>query len=53
MKTNSLDDLPQGLTFNSFEQSQVYNVGDGTVEMTFNRHNGLDGKISRVDISVF
>ena len=53
MKTNFLDDLPQGLTFNSFEESQVYDVGSGTVEMTYYRHNGLDGKISRVDISVF
>jgi len=53
VKTSSLDNLPQGLTFDSFEESQVYNVGSGTVEMTYYRHNGLDGKISRVDISVF
>ena len=37
----------------SYEQSQTIQVGDGTVEITHHHHNGLDGKVSRVEIVVF
>ena len=54
VKTSSLTGGEGGLVmFRSFEMSHVYSVGDGTVEMTHYHHNGLDGKISRVEISVF
>ena len=51
MKTSSFGS--NGLRIDSFERTETYSVGDGTVEMTFNRHNGLDGKISRVEVSIF
>ena len=54
VKTSSLTGGEGGLVmFRSFEMSHVYSVGEGTVEMTHYHHNGLDGKISRVEISVF
>jgi len=37
----------------SYEQSQTIAVGDGTVEITHHHHNGLDGKVSRVEIVKF
>ena len=54
MKTSSLTGGEGGIVmFRSFEMNHVYSVGEGTVEMTHYHHNGLDGKISRVEISVF
>ena len=42
------------ITIRSFEVDQVINVaGGGTVEVNHNHHNGLDGKISRVEVSIF
>ena len=54
VKTSSLTGGEGGIVmFRSFEMNHVYSVGEGTVEMNHFHHNGLDGKISRVEISVF
>ena len=52
MKTTSLDGL-NTVMIRSFEIDATYNVGEGTVEVNHHHHNGLDGKISRVEIVVF
>merc|ERR1712110_1278537 len=53
VKTSASDFGTNGLRIDSFEQSQTYSLGNGTVEMTYHSDNGLDGKISRVEIQVF
>ena len=52
VKTTSLDGL-NTVMIRSFEMDATYNVGEGTVEVNHHHHNGLDGKISRVEIVVF
>ena len=37
----------------SYEESQTIAVDGGTVEITHHHHNGLDGKVSRVEIIMF
>ena len=52
VKTTSLDGL-NTVMIRSFEIDATYNVGEGTVEVSHHHHNGLDGKISRVEIVIF
>ena len=45
--------MAEEVRIRSFEESQTIAVGGGTVEITHHHHNGLDGKVSRVEILMF
>ena len=48
------DILGEEIRIGSFEQSQTIEISSGgTVEITHHHVNGLDGKISRVEVVVF
>ena len=48
------DVLGEEIRIGSFEQSQTIEISTGgTVEITHHHVNGLDGKISRVEVVVF
>merc|ERR1711970_267905 len=44
--------VAENVMIRSYEESQTIPVGDGVVEITHHHHNGLDGKVSRVEILV-
>ena len=45
--------VAQDVMIDTFEKSQVIEVGDGTVEITHHHRDNLDGKVSRVEIVIF
>ena len=45
--------VEKNVIIRSYEQSQTIQVADGTVEVLYHHHNGLDGKVSRVEIVMF
>ena len=46
-------EVKENVIIRSYEQSQTIQVAGGTVEVTHHHHNGLDGKVSRVEIVMF